>query len=127
MLNTEFVDNLYASLPKERQQQLITMLFKNSKQTMNYFKRTKDISLSKLEILADFFHMPLDYFRVESTFSANNVNGNNNYVGNISLSNNLIAENDSLRKEISNLKSIIKAQEETIQSKNDYIDALKTK
>ena len=46
MLNTEFVDNLYASLPKERQQQLITMLFKNSKQTMNYFKRTKDISLS---------------------------------------------------------------------------------
>ena len=127
MLNTEFVDNLYASLPKERQQQLITMLFKNSKQTMNYFKRTKDISLSKLEILADFFHMPLDYFRVESTFSANNVNGNNNYVGNISLSNNLIAENDSLRKEISNLKSIIKAQEETIQSKNDYIDALKKK
>jgi len=127
MLNTEFVDNLYASLPKERQQQLITMLFKNSKQTMNYFKRTKDISLSKLEILADFFHMPLDYFRVESTFSANNVNGNNNYVGNISLSNNLIAENDSLRKEISNLKSIIKAQEETIQSKNDYIDALKEK
>lgn len=127
MLNTEFVDNLYASLPKERQQQLITMLFKNSKQTMNYFKRTKDISLSKLEILADFFHMPLDYFRVESTFSANNVNGNNNYVGNISLSNNLIAENDSLRKEISNLKSIIKAQEETIQSKNDYIDALKAK
>ena len=127
MLNTEFVDNLYASLPKERQQQLITMLFKNSKQTMNYFKRTKDISLSKLEILADFFHMPLDYFRVESTFSANNVNGNNNYVGNISLSNNLIAENDSVRKEISNLKSIIKAQEETIQSKNDYIDALKAK
>ena len=46
MLNTELVDTLYAGLPKERQQELITLLFKNSKQTMNYFKRTKDISLS---------------------------------------------------------------------------------
>ena len=26
---------------------------------MNYFRRTKDISLSKLEILADYFHKPL--------------------------------------------------------------------
>ena len=48
MLNTELVDRMYAELPKERQQELITLLFKNSKQTMNYFKRTKDISLSKL-------------------------------------------------------------------------------
>jgi len=56
MLNTELVDRMYAELPKERQQELITLLFKNSKQTMNYFKRTKDISLSKLEILADLSH-----------------------------------------------------------------------
>ena len=49
MLNIDLVDNLYASLSKEQQQNLCSLLFKNSKQTMNYFRRTKDISLSKLE------------------------------------------------------------------------------
>ena len=71
---------------------------------MNYFRRTKDISMSKLEILADFFHMPLDYFRMGNSFATNNVSGNNNYVGNVSLSNNLLIENDSLRKEVESLK-----------------------
>ena len=125
MLNIELVDNLYASLSKEQQQNLITLLFKNSKQTMNYFRRTKDISLSKLEILADFFHMPLDYFRLGSSFASNNVSGNNNYVGNVSLSTNLMIENDSLRKEVENLKETIKAKDEAIQAKNEYIDVLK--
>ena len=127
MLNTELVDTLYASLPKERQQELITLLFKNSKQTMNYFKRTKDISLSKLETLADFFHMPLDYFRANSSFSANNIYGSNNNVGNITLSGNLIAENDALRKEVASLKKTIEAMEVTIKTKDEMIDLLKTK
>ena len=126
MLNTELVDTLYASLPKERQQELITLLFKNSKQTMNYFKRTKDISLSKLETLADFFHMPLDYFRANSSFSANNIYGSNNNVGNITLSGNLIAENDALRKEVASLKKTIEAMEVTIKTKDEMIDLLKT-
>lgn len=57
MLNLEMIDNLYASLSKEQQQALIAQLFKKSKQTMSYFHRTKDISLSKLETLADFFDL----------------------------------------------------------------------
>ena len=132
MLNIDLVDNLYAGLSKEQQQNLCSLLFKNSKQTMNYFRRTKDISMSKLEILADFFHMPLDYFRMGSSFAANNVNGNNNYVGNVSLSNNLLIENDSLRKEVESLKETLKAKDETlkakdevIQTKIDYIETLK--
>ena len=132
MLNIDLVDNLYASLSKEQQQSLCSLLFKNSKQTMNYFRRTKDISLSKLEILADFFHMPLDYFRLGNSFAANNVNGNNNYIGNVSLSNNLLIENDSLRKEVESLKETLKAKDEAlkakddlIQAKTDYIEALK--
>jgi len=104
MLNLELIDNLYAGLPREKQQELIGLLFKRSKQTMAYFRRTKDISLSKLEILADFFHMPLDYFRANSSFKSNNVSGNNNYVGNVSMGTNLLIENDALRKEISLLK-----------------------
>ena len=73
MLNTELIENLYAGLSKEQQQELLTLLFKRSKQTLSYFKRTKDITLSKLEILADFFHMPLDYFRMGNTFKGKEV------------------------------------------------------
>ena len=116
MLNLDLIDNLYAGLTKEQQQELISLLFKKSKQTMSYFRRTKDISLSKLETLADFFHMPLDYFRVGNTFRANNVAKNNNNVGNVSV---------SLRREISGLKETLKAKEETLNTKNDLIDNLK--
>lgn len=85
MLNIDLIDNLYAGLTKEQQQSLCELLFKKSKQNMNYFRRTKDISLSKSETLADFFHMPLDYLREGSSFRANNVSGNNNTVGNVSV------------------------------------------
>ena len=126
MLNTQLVDQMYAELPKERQQELITLLFKNSKQTMNYFKRTKDISLSKLEILADFFHMPLDYFRANSSFWANKIYGSINNIGSITLSGNLIAENEALRKEIASIKKTIEAYEQTIKTKDDMIALLQS-
>ena len=125
MLNLDLIDNLYAGLAKEQQQELISLLFKKSKQTMSYFRRTKDISLSKLEILANFFHMPLDYFRAGSSFRANNIAGNNNNVGNVSVNTNLMIENESLRREILSLRETLKAKEETLTTKNDLIDNLK--
>ena len=45
MLNLDLIDNLYAGLTKEQQQDLISLLFKKSKQTMSYFRRTKDIGM----------------------------------------------------------------------------------
>ena len=125
MLNLDLIDNLYAGLAKEQQQELISLLFKKSKQTMSYFRRTKDISLSKLEILANFFHMPLDYFRAGSSFRANNIARNNNNVGNVSVNTNLMIENESLRCEILSLRETLKAKEETLTTKNDLIDNLK--
>ena len=92
MLNIDLVDNLYASLSKEQQQNLCSLLFKNSKQTMNYF-------------------------RLGNSFATNNVNGNNNYIGNVSLSNNLLIENDSLRKEVESLKETLKAKDEALKAK----------
>ena len=131
MLNTELLDNLYAGLTKEQQQNLITLLFKDSKQTMNYFKRTKDVGLSKLETRSDFFHMPIDYFRKGNSFSSNNVSGNNNYVGNVSLSNNLLIENQSLRKELESVKATMEAKDDNlrradalIQSKDEIIKVM---
>ena len=123
MLNLDLIDDLYARLTKEQKQELISLLFKKSKQTMSYFRRTKDISLSKLEILADFFHMPLDYFRKEGTFKTTNVNGNNNSVsvGNVSVNTNLMLENESLRREILTMKETLKAKEETLKSKDETL------
>jgi len=125
MLNIDLVYNLYEGLTPERKEELLGLLFKKSRQTMAYFKRSKDISLSKLEILADFYHMPLDYFRTNSSFKTNNVSGNNNYVGNVSTGTNLLIENESLRKQISSLEREIESLKETIASKDDANDILK--
>lgn len=96
MLNIDLAYNLYEGLTPERKEELLGLLFKKSRQTMAYFKRSKDISLPKLEILVDFYHLPLDYFRTNSSFKTNNVSGNNNYVGNASTGTNLLIEKKAL-------------------------------
>jgi len=126
MLNLDLIDNLYAGLPKEKQQELIGLLFKKSKQTMSYFRRTKDISLSKLETMADFFHMPLDYFRAGRSFKSNNVPAYNNYVGDASLGTNLLIENDALRREINSLKERLDDKERTIKVQETLIKMLES-
>ena len=123
MLNLELLNNLYNGLPDEQKKQLIALLFKRSKQTMAYFARTKDISLSKLEIIADFFHMPLDYFRQGSKMASTNVSGNGNTVGNVNINTNLMMENDMLKEKIQNLEAMVEAKNETIIAKNEVIAA----
>ena len=125
MLNIDLVYNLYEGLTPEKKEELLGLLFKKSRQTMAYFKRSKDISLSKLEILADFYHMPLDYFRANSNFKTNNVNGNNNYVGNVSVSTNLLVENESLRKQVASLERELVSKDETNKVLKDLVDSLK--
>ena len=124
MLNLDLIDNLYAGLTKEQQQELISLLFKKSKQTMSYFRRTKDISLSILEVLADFFHMPLDYFRVGSSFRANNVSGNNDKVRNVSKNTNLMIEQKSLRNQLDSHQDKEKAKAATLAAKDALIQSL---
>ena len=122
MLNIDLVYNLYEGLTPEKKEELLGLLFKKSRQTMAYFK---DISLSKLEILADFYHMPLDYFRANSSFKANNVTGNNNYVGNVSVSTNLLVENEGLRKQVASLEREIETLKSSLASKDDTNTVLK--
>ena len=116
MLNIELVDRLYAQLPREQQQQLIARLFKQSKQTMAYFRRTKDISLSKLETLADFFNIPLDALRQGSTTPPLHAEGDNKF----------LMENEQLRKEIEHLQALLRSKDETIEAKNETISMLKS-
>lgn len=126
MLNVELIVTLYDGLPAERQQELKKLLFKNSKHTIGYyFENHQNPSFQTLEILADYFGMPLDIFRKGSQMKTNNVNGNNNYVGNYSFSSNLMKENENLRRENDNLKELIAAKEEIIQAKNEVITSLR--
>lgn len=116
MLNIELVDRLYAQLPREQQQQLIARLFKQSKQTMAYFRRTKDISLSKLETLADFFNIPLDALRQGSTTPPLHAERDNKF----------LMENEQLHKEIEHLQALLRSKDETIEAKNETISMLKS-
>ena len=127
MLNVDLLENLYAGLDNDKKQELMSLVFKKSRQTFAYFRRTKDVSLSKLEIIADYFHMPLDYFRINSAFKATNVAGNNNYVGNVSISTNLLIENESLKRELEALKETIKAKDESLKTKDLLIETLRNK
>lgn len=68
MLNVDHIYILCEGLTPERKKELRDLLFKKSRQTMAYFRRLKDISLSKLEILTDFYQMPLDRFRINSKY-----------------------------------------------------------
>lgn len=126
MLDLDLIDNLYASLPKDKQQELITLLFKKSKQTMTYFRRTKDISLTKLEILADFFRMPLDYFRKEKTGGTNVAGINSDIrVGNITMSTSLMLENESLQKQLKAAKTEVEKVERNMEDLRANIETYK--
>ena len=117
MLNVDLIDSLYNSLPSSRQKALLSMLFNRSDQTMEYFRKRKDISFSKLEILADFFNKPLEYFRQDSSFIADDRNYGNNYVGNIYINSdtNLMAENEMLRNKVSSLETAIDENDKAIK------------
>ena len=117
MLNVDLIDSLYNSLPSSRQKVLLSMLFNRSDQTMEYFRKRKDISFSKLEILADFFHKPLEYFRQDSSFMADDRNYGNNYVGNIYINSDadLMAENEMLRNKVSSLETAIDEKDKAIK------------
>ena len=117
MLNVDLIDSLYNSLPSSRQKALLSMLFNRSDQTMEYFRKRKDISFSKLEILADFFNKPLEYFRQDSSFIVDDSNYGNNCVGNIYINSdtNLMAENEMLRKKVSSLETAIDEKDKAIK------------
>lgn len=76
MLDIKMIDALYAKLDRATQQQLIGELFKKSRQTMNYFKRTRDVGLTKVEILSAYFGVPIDTLVLDSKYRATTVAGN---------------------------------------------------
>ena len=72
MLNVDFIESLYKGLSKEKKHELKDKLFGGSNQSLTYFRKNKDTSMSKLEILADFFSLPLDGLRADSDYVYDN-------------------------------------------------------
>lgn len=68
MLNYQYLDELYKNLPLARKKELLHLLFGDAKQSLAYFNRVKDTSLSKLEVIADFFNIPVDALRTDSKY-----------------------------------------------------------
>lgn len=126
MLDIDLVYNLYESLSPERKETLKNLLFKKSRQTMAYFRRSKDISMSKLEILSDFYHLPMDNFREGNKYpvspSAANSGGG---VGNFTMNNNLVVENENLRKQVASLEQQIENLNIIVSSKDETNAVLK--
>ena len=126
MLNIELVENLYARLSKARQEHLNIMLFGKEDVDLSTFLRSNDIGLSKLETLADYFRMPLESFRKDSTFNMAHSMGNNR-VGNVIIQEDesLALEREALKKEIEELQAEIDAKSAELKAKDKKIDELK--
>lgn len=77
MLYIDLQENLYAGLDYEKKQGLISLVFKRNQQALP----TSDVS--KICLWPKWRMSPVisAYFRIGSSFKANNVAGNNNYVG----------------------------------------------
>lgn len=119
MLDIDLVYNLYNSLSPERKELLKGQLFKKSRQTMAYFRRSKDISMSKLEMLSDFYHLPMENFRKGNRYPAVPAAGSDSGVGNFSMDSSLVAENEDLRKQVAGLQQQIEDLNLLIASKDE--------
>ena len=119
MLNIELVYSLYEGLSPERKEELRDRLFKKSRQTMAYFKRSKDISLSKLKVMADFYQMPLDRFRLNSNMNSDKLATTGQCFSKCSTVEELQNECSTLKNKIRGLEHEMDVLKATLTSKEE--------
>ena len=126
MLNIELVETLYDELPSSSQEHIKFLLFGNKRQDLSAFLRSNDIDLSRLEILADYFRMPLESLRKDSQFDMTSTRGNNMVRNNIYVQEDesLAMEREALKKEIENLRNQINAKTAELEAKDRRIAEL---
>lgn len=127
MLDIELLDELYKNESKERQQELLRLLFKKSRQTMAYFKRTQDIGMAKLEIMSDFFKMPMDCFRLgKSNDYRGAVVKNSKYIQmyNVFQGGSLMKENENLQTRLANSDERLDDAKKTIEDLRAQVKSL---
>ena len=101
----------------------MTKLFKNSRQTMAYFRRTKKVSLSKLEILTDAFNKPIDYFRLNNPYDEDEIL-KGDFQENTKPVEVLDSNNEELRKELKKLQEKNDTLTEMLRLKTETCKAL---
>lgn len=69
MLDLELINRLYKGLSKEEKHKLLFDLFGTGRQSMSYFSRTNDTSLSKVEIMSRAFGVPVDTLLKDSPYT----------------------------------------------------------
>ena len=69
MLNYTLISEMYHSLEADRKKELLCALFGEGNQTMAYFKNGRDSRFSKIEILSDFFDVPIDMLRAGTKYA----------------------------------------------------------
>ena len=75
--------------------------------------------------MADFFHLPLDYFRMENASMVQGISTNIATLGELPINSHLILENKALQKDVESLRNMLQAKEETIKAKHELIDTLR--
>lgn len=123
MLNIDLIYRHYDSLTREKKEELLTKLFKNSRQTMAYFRRTKNVSLSKLEILADAFDKPIDYFRLNNPYDEDEI-VKGDVQENTTPVEVLESNNEELRKQVKKLQEKNEILTQMLKLKNETCEAL---
>ena len=68
MLNYPLIKARFDKLSVQERRLLLSKLFGSAKQGIAYFNKRKSPSLNKLEILADFYGVPIDTLRTDCKF-----------------------------------------------------------
>lgn len=130
ILNCDLIEQLFERLPNEQQHALIEELFKKSRQSISYFRRTPNITIAKLDILARHFGMPWDAFRNSNKYFHSISTGDGcHHIASISINDNHAEEVESLTKQLKAEKEkyeqLKKDKEEIIEMQKAMIEMLK--
>lgn len=68
MLNYALINELYHCLEPAKKKELLRALFGEGNQTMAYFKNGRDSRFSKVEVLSDYFGVPIDMLRENTVY-----------------------------------------------------------
>lgn len=116
MLNYPLINELYHCLEPEKKKELLRALFGEGNQTMAYFKNGRDSRFSKVEILSDYFGVPIDMLREGTRYVYDSKNSK--------LTPLKVQPESSDKQKIKILEEKIKLLQEALSIKEDHINLL---
>lgn len=128
MVNTLLIESLLCFLPQDYKQKLQNMLMGDPSQSLFYLCARRDFPLPVIEMLADFYGVPLGCFcknRADSggmmSQNTNIVHGSNNLVANVGIGQD--AEMERLRQQVHCMQDLLQAKDETLEAIKQVVEA----